>query len=321
MDELIEGIQAQLQEAENAEKTSEETALETTTQTVEETATQTGGETIVETEGETANTAQKQRKTAKSDPLEKSLEKASEKIEKDLDESFENDDSLGDDDGIEEASDPLLDMVQEPEPTTIEEEVEKSRGASTKSLNTLITLGEMLMDYVDNSKALLCSAISGKDAALYASDQKAKKALIEATKNYVQEIGIKPPTPTQTFLLAVAVWLLPSLGMASLERFQLGRAKRKEKAANSDNVQETESAEAVKDETPYQGSAVDYSQCKEYQEKRRLFNRHANGTYRHLIDGTYANVDLAREHPSPEILTLLNQGLSNVEIRQILYGE
>jgi hypothetical protein len=355
-DPLIEMLQAELRE-EEAKKKAAETGLQTASQTEVQTRTQTGVE--------TANTAQKQRKTAKTASVEKMQKQDSNNVSNNLETSPKNDskneenkefieeldeelpeyDEEGnegysdeDDNYIKESPDPLLDMVYEPGDTTVEEQVEKSTGASTKSLETLASLGEMVLDYLDNSKAQLCAAISGKEAALFASDQKAKKALIEATKTYVQEIGLKPPTPTQTFLLAVGMWLLPSFGLAGFERFKLITNKKKEKVvppapaapAPSAPVEQVSDKQEPIENTPaeeapsqiaYQGTEIDYTKCKEYEGKRRLFDRHAKGTYRHLSDGTYANVDLATEFPSAEVLELLEAGKTNAEIRAVLYDE
>lgn len=342
-DPIIELVQAGLRE-EAARKKQRETAAQTKIQTASQTETQT----ISQTGVETASTAQKQRKTVKSDSLETEEKQSSNNVSKNVETAFKNDveteekneweddfpedweegNSCPGDDYVKEGPDPLLDMIYDPGDTTVDEQVEKSTGASTKSLETLASIGEMVMDYLDNSKAQLCAAISGKEAALFASDQKAKKALIEATKTYVQEIGLKPPTPTQTFLLAVGMWLLPSLSLAGLERVKMITAKKKTIVPKPTGNQVRDYQEpaagteaAAFKETVEEEQATDYTQCKEYQEKRRLFDRHAKGTYRHLSDGTYANVDLANEFPSAMVLELLEAGKTNAEIRAILYGE
>lgn len=342
-DPIIELVQAGLRE-EAARKKQRETAAQTKIQTASQTETQT----ISQTGVETASTAQKQRKTVKSDSLETEEKQSSNNVSKNVETALKNDveteekneweddfpedweegNSCPEDDYVKEGPDPLLDMIYDPGDTTVDEQVEKSTGASTKSLETLASIGEMVMDYLDNSKAQLCAAISGKEAALFASDQKAKKALIEATKTYVQEIGLKPPTPTQTFLLAVGMWLLPSLSLAGLERVKMITAKKKTIVPKPTGNQVRDYQEpaagteaAAFNETVEEEQATDYTQCKEYQEKRRLFDRHAKGTYRHLSDGTYANVDLANEFPSAMVLELLEAGKTNAEIRAILYGE
>lgn len=368
-DPLIEMVQAQMR-AEEARKLEAETMFQITSKTGIQTASQTTSQTIPQTGVETASTAQKQGKTVKLATAEKTEKQDSNNVSKNLETVSKNSskneeknefteelgeeipedetakiegNSEGDENYIKERPDPLLDMVFDPGETTVDEQVGKSTGASTKSLDTLSSLGEMVLDYLDNSKAQLCAAISGKEAALFASDQKAKKALIEATKTYVQEIGLKPPSPTQTFLLAVGMWLLPSLGLAGFERFKLARSKKKIKAiipatefpapaeqvsdnqepAPIDNTPEEKEEEEAPAEykTEYQGTQIDYTKCKEYEQTRRLFDRHAKGTYRHLSDGTYANVDLATEFPSAIVLRLLEAGKTNAEIRATLYGE
>lgn len=333
MGTLIENLQAELQ-------------AKTRVQTEKETASQTASQTEVQTIGETAKTAEKQRKTVEIQAFKqgsKNAQTREEKISKKDSNNFEKaseteeaenpeydpvwEEMLKDPEEGEE-DDPLLDMVEEQETTTIEDEIEEGIGDSTKNLDTLEDLGELLMNYLDNSKAQLCGAISGQSAALYASDKRAKKALIKATKNYIQQIGVKTPSPTQTFLIAVGIWLLPSLSLAGYQRFKMVR-ERKYKLGSKPVVPTTESSlshEDKEEETigEYSGDEqeeVDYTQTKEYQEKRRLFDRHAKGTYRHLVDGTYANVDLADEFPSTEILALLEEGHSNASIRSILYGE
>ena len=365
-DPLIEMVQAQMR-AEEARKLEEETRFQITSKTGIQTTSQTIPQTTSQTEVETASTAQKQGKTVKlataektekqdSNNVSKNLETVSKNEEKNefiegVDEEIPEDEaakiegnSEGDENYIKERPDPLLDMVFDPGDTTVDEQIGKSTGESTKSLDTLSALGEMVLDYLDNSKAQLCAAISGKEAALFASDKKAKKALIEATKTYVQEIGLKPPTPAQTFLLAVGMWLLPSLGLAGFERFKLIRSKKEIKLitpvaptpAPAEQVSDTqeptpiestpientpEEEAPVQEKTEYQGTQIDYTKCKEYEQTRRLFDRHAKGTYRHLSDGTYANVDLAAEFPSAIVLRLLEADKTNAEIRATLYGE
>ena len=360
MDRLIEQIQSEIQ-------------AETKNQTEVQTTIQTESQTIPQTEVETASTAQKKRKEGKT-PLSKQVSKNAQTIEKqipnnvsdtietvtekelgegeeieeieeeldplleyeeDEDDEEEQDEIEEEYEGIETGNDPLLDMLEEAPGTTVEEQFEQGLGDSSKSLDTLVVLGEMVMDFLDNSKAQLCSAISGQEPALYASDKKAKKALIEATKNYVQEIGVKQPSPTQTFLIAVGMWIIPSLSLAGFQRFQLSReAKKNTPGKNSPKVKEaapqadsqtappeTDIPEPIEEQSLDVPAVVDYTSTKEYQSKRRLFDRHAKGTYRHLSNGTYANVDLATEFPSAELLALLEEGHNNAEIRVILYEE
>lgn len=349
-------------------KIQSEIGTETENQTEVQTTIQTESQTIPQTEVETASTAQKQRKEGEipfskqvsknaqtiekqspnnvSDNIETAKEEELlegeelEEIEEDLDPLLEYENNEEDEEDQEEikeeyedieTGDPLWDMLEEASSTTVEEQFEQSLGDSSKSLDTLVILGEMAMDFLDNSKAQLCSAISGQEAALYASDKKAKKALIEATKNYVQEIGVKKPSPTQTFLIAVGMWIIPSLSLAGFQRFQLSReAKKNTPGKNSPKVkeaapqtapQETDIPEPIEEQSLEVPAVVDYTSTKEYQSKRRLFDRHAKGTYRHLSNGTYANVDLATEFPSTELLVLLDEGHNNAEIRAILYEE
>lgn len=345
-------------QAEIAAKTGVETAPQTTIQTA--------SQTIPQTAVETAPTAQKQRKkvilnlssnSSKNDSKEllkvaqnnpQNVFKEEEEMDLPLmDEDYDWEDEM---EPIEEEiqvshQDPLDEHIADPEPRTIKEQVKESVGDSTKSLESLAMLGEAIMDFLDNSKAQLCAAISGKEAALYASDQKAKKALIEATKTYLQQVGVKGPTPAQTFLIAVGMWLLPSLGTAGIHRLKIVLAKKKQQELGSmpaaapvapsytppaaaytpavETAPQYQPAETTIPNNPVVDpvSVVDYSQTKEYQAKRRLFDRHAKGTYRYLADGTYANVDLADEYPSPELLPLLEEGKSNADIRELLYKE
>ncbi|BDS12968.1 hypothetical protein [Aureispira anguillae] len=336
MDSLVKQLQSEIRE-----EKPQETRVETTFQTEPQTESQT----IPQTEVETANTAQKQIKTAEkqdstqasnnaetiekktsnnvSDNSEKTEEKTIEEEEDPLWDYMMNEDKRAEEEEEEEEEDPLLNSIEGPEDRTVEEQIEESTGESQKNLDTLASLGVAVMDYLDNSKAQLCAAIGGKEAAFYASDTKAKKALINATKNYIQEIGIKPPSPTQTFLIAVGMWLLPSLSLAGFQRFKLireGKNKPSITPNTAENLMDQESiGEQSEEEQP--APAVDYTTTKEYQSGRRLFGRHANGTYRRLSDGEYANVDLADEYPSAELLALLEKGYSNAEIREIIYGE
>lgn len=281
-------------------------------------------------------------------------------------------------DDIEETeTDPLIDFINKEFPfdedeeneysssekknsSNIGDEVRAATGGSAKSQGTLAVLGDLLFDTLDKSKAQLCAVISGdsNNMADFTADARAKKALIAATTKYVQEVGVKAPTPAQTFLLAVGVWALPAFGAAGLKRFEAYQdskriklavdrktmlAERRAKYAENKTMKEEIKAkgsvldenenpghvqdlganqELVKDANSMDVQVVDFFNTKEYQDKRRYFERHATtGKYKYDKNGNYANVNIANELPSTEILSLLEAGASNAEIRELLYNE
>lgn len=233
----------------------------------------------------------------------------------DWDENDDFEEDFEDDDPLDESDDnPLDDFIEEPAPTNPVEEVKKATGDSPKNLQNLADLGEMALDLADMWKAQLCSAIGGQYPAEYTSDQKAKKALIAAFKEYLASQEIKAPTPFATLMIAIAMWGLPSFGTAFWHKYQLKKMK---KESNSDKQAYSEPlANNQADET------TDYSNVKEVIENRRLFTLHkTKGTYNRTPNGTFSGIDVSNEMPSPEIQELIDQGLKCREIRTTIYGE
>jgi hypothetical protein len=226
----------------------------------------------------------------------------------DFEDDFEEEEPLDESD-----DNPLDDFIQEPIPTNPVEEVKKATGDSPKNLQNLAELGEMALDLADMWKAQLCSAIGGQYPAEYTSDQKAKKALIAAFKEYLSSQEIKAPTPFATLMIALAMWGLPSFGTAFWHKYQL---KKMEKEVSGDKQADTEPLADM------QTDVKDYSPLNEFKENRRLFTLHkTKGTYNRTPNGTFSGIDVSEEMPSPEIQELIDQGLKCREIRTIIYGE
>lgn len=246
-------------------------------------------------------------------------------------ETEENEDYLGDnaqddfddDNPIEETEDdPLDNYIEDPteresyeEKSNPVEEIRKATGDSPKNLQNLSKLGEMVLDMADTWKAQLCSAYSGQAPAEYTSDMAAKKALIEAFKEYFNSQEIKAPSPFGTLMIALALWGLPSIGTAIWHKYQLKKEEKK-KAVQP----QPKPVVQVQEETGE--AATDYTQTKEYKENRRLFTIHkTKGTYNRTASGTFSQINVSDEYPSPEIQQLIDEGKKCPEIRNIIYRE
>lgn len=220
--------------------------------------------------------------------------------------------------------DPLDEAINsDPEDKPIDEIIEDLTGGSVKNLEVLEELGSLAMEKIDDSKAMLCSAISGESPANYTSDKKLNKALVNAFVNYFRSNNVKAPSPFGTLMLALAMWGLPSLGSAFFHR------KKAQKIAKQQAVQKAKESKEDIEDLEIEGEAqsdrpanLDYSQLKEYQENRRIFTIHKeSGCYNRTPKGQFCKTSLATEKPSPEIQAMLDEGLSSAEIRERLYQE
>ena len=223
-----------------------------------------------------------------------------------------------------EEQDPLDEAINgEPEEKPIDEVIGDLTGDSVKNLELLEELGEIAMEKIDDSKAMLCSAISGESPARYASDKKLNKALLRAFANYMRSNQVKTPSPLGSLLLVLAMWGLPTLGAAFYDRNKAKKAIKKQAAQKAkktaEGIEDLEIEGEAQSDTPNQ---LDYTHLKEYQENRRLFDIHKEtGCYNRTPKGQFCKTSLATEKPSPEIQQMLDQGWSNVEIRAALYNE
>ena len=158
-------------------------------------------------------------------------------------------------------------------------------------------------------KADLCSAWSGQKAELYTGNEKARKAVISATKEYLKSKEVSAPSPFVTLLIAIALYAGPGIALAGWHKYQIKKQKRNT---------ETKIIELH----PNKSKAKDYSNLKEVKEGRRLFTIHkTKGTYNKKPNGDFWYIDDANEEPSPEIQQLIDEGKKCPEIRSILYGE
>lgn len=211
----------------------------------------------------------------------------------------------------------------EEEDKTIDEVFSDVTGDSVKNLELLEELGELAIEKLDDSKAMLCSAISGESPARYASDKKLNKALLKAFVNYLRSNNVKTPSPLNALLLVLLMWGLPTLGAAFFHR---SKAK---KAAKKRAAKKAERTESIIEDLEIEGEAqsdsiqeIDYTNLKEYQEGRRLFTVHKEtGLYNRTPKGQFCKTSLANEKPSPVIQRMLDEGLASAEIREIIYNE
>ncbi|WP_052595742.1 hypothetical protein [Aureispira sp. CCB-QB1] len=243
--------------------------------------------------------------------------------------NWEEDEEEEWDDIEENESDPLTEFEGEPssdrEPPTEKVEQIKERISSEKNSKNIERLGAKFLDKADFFKASLCSKLSGQHMAEYVADDEMKAILIDCIKEYLATKEVSELSPFGALMAALAMWTLPPLGIALLDRFQL---KKEEKQKTSTNLNqaatETTTVEAVEVEDEVQGEAqTDYSHLKEFQEKRKVFSVNADGKYNRVPNGkTYIKVDIADEFPSPEIQEWLEQGKKDREIRKLLgYGQ
>jgi len=263
-------------------------------------------------------------------------EEEDDEVSEDLeDEEFEEEDDEFD---FPEEDDDVLGSYAEDESSetkSVEEVVNNATGDSAKNLDALKDLGELVIDFLDDSKAQVCSAISGQPSSQYASGQKLNKALLKAFVAYMDSQEVKAPTPLGTLLLTLALWGLPALGTAYFHRRKAQKAKKQqakeaihqeENSEESPSELETEKEEEevsegeAKSDMPDPGTSVDYTQTKEYKDKRRMFDLHANtGCYSRDLTGKFAKTSLAGEKPSSELQALINQDSDNAKIRSIIY--
>lgn len=210
----------------------------------------------------------------------------------------------------EENADPLDESVEQDaeQEKNMEDIYSEVTGDSAKNNELLLGLGDLVMEKLDNSKALICSAISGKDPANYTSDKRLNKALLKAFVNYLNSQELKAPSPFGTLLFALAIWGLPTLGAAYFHRIQ-------SKKAGNDLVEDL-----IEVEAEAQSDGEDYSQTKEFKDNRRVFTIHKEtGCYNRTPDGKFCRTSVATEKPSPAIQKLLDQDLDSAAIRELLY--
>jgi hypothetical protein len=240
----------------------------------------------------------------------------------DEDEDFDFED-LDLDDIEEEDEDPDEEFKGEPasdnEPPPSETVGEtKERVSSEKNRENLERIGAKFLGKADLFKATLCSKIGRKHLAEYVADDDTIDILIQCIKEYLDTKEVEEPSPFAALMLALAMWTLPPLGVALLDRFSLPKEDKtapKKKTSKSLN-QETD--------TPTQEEPkADYSKLREYQEKRKTFSLNADGKYNRVPDGkTYIKVEFADEYPSPEVQEWIEEGKKDREIRKLLdYGE
>ncbi len=247
-------------------------------------------------------------------------------------EEEEDEEEEGDLEEIEEGEgDPLEDYQGDentPPPTEKVEQVNE-RISSEKNRKNLERLGAKFLDKADLLKANLCSKISGEHLGEYVADEEMKEILLECIKEYLATKEVTELSPFGALMAALAMWSLPPLGVALLDRFQLKKeeqkklkAAEKKKAASKENEPTTETnATEIEAEEVEGEQQTDYTHLKEYQEQRKVFETNAAGKYNRTAKGTYLKVDLADELPSPEVQELLDQGKKDREIRKILgYG-
>lgn len=218
---------------------------------------------------------------------------------------------LDDEPQIQETNEnPLNDFIEQPSTTAKpEEKIKQVNGDSKKNLDNLATLGKMGLDMLDAWKSQLCSAIGGDHPAEYTSEEKHKEALLAAFQEYLRSQEFKAPTPFGTLMIALAIWGLPSISMAFMQKYEFLPSARSEQ-----KKREAEQATAE--------AKTDYSHLKEFKEGRRLFTIHkTKGTYNRSPKGTFSAIDVSDEYPSPEIQALIDQGKTSPEIRTLLYGE
>lgn len=219
----------------------------------------------------------------------------------------------------ESETDPLLDQIEtdkkkqeaEPKTTTVEELSKKATG-SPKNRKNLEKLGLLVLTRADVAKAKMCSRISGQHIVEYLADDEIKEALIAAIKEYLASQEFKEPSPFATLMLALSAWVLPPLGVALWDKYML--PKKEEKA--------TPSQTTTREEGEQPAQKTDYSDLKEYQDKRAIFSTTADGFYNRTPKGLFIKKAFADEKPSPQVQAWLDDGLTNKEIKEKLnYGK
>lgn len=263
------------------------------------------------------------------DELDDELDDDFEDLDFDFENATEEEDIL---DGYVDDSEP------EPRKETVEEVLEDTAGDSAKNLDNLATIGTLILEKLDDFKANVCSAISGKPTSIYASDKRANKALMAAFGTYIATTKVKTPSPLATLILAILVWGAPSFILAFMHRPKKSKEAKKtqqaKQSAPSKNQSQTSAArqvveEEVEEEVTAEAASDQqapnpYEHTKEYQEGRRYFGIHkTNGCYQYTMlepgKHDYCKLSLANELPSPEIQALLDDNLSQDDICKILY--
>jgi hypothetical protein len=245
----------------------------------------------------------------------------------DEEEEEDNFDFPDDEDDYEDEDEDILENYAEEEDDgekRIEDVVNDATGDSAKNIEALKDLGELAIDFLDDTKAQLCSAISGQASSQYASGKKLNKALLKAFVAYMNSQDVKAPSPAGTLLLTLALWGLPALGTAYFHRKQVQKANKKKAKEQINQGTEKETEEEVRGESksdgPKEQEPVNYKETKECKDKRRMFDLHAStGCYSRDLSGKFAKASLAGEKPSPELQELIDKGCDNVKIRSILY--
>lgn len=222
----------------------------------------------------------------------------------------------------DEEEDPLDDAISGgSEDTGVDELLSDLTGDSVKNLELLEELGELAMEKIDDSKAMLCSAISGESPARYASDKKLNKALLKAFANYLRSSNVKKPSPLGSLLLVLAMWGLPTLGAAFFHRSKAKKAAVKKAKEAGDSIIEDIEIEGEAQSDSEEG-VLDYTNLKEYQENRRIFTVHKeSGCYNRTAKGQFCKTSLSDEKPSPEIQRMLDEELTSAAIRERIYNE
>ena len=226
----------------------------------------------------------------------------------------------------DEEEDPLDDAINGgSEETAVDDLLSEITGDSVKNLELLEELGELAMEKIDDSKAMICSAISGESPARYASDKRLNKALLKAFANYMRSNNVKKPSPLGSLLLVLAMWGLPSLGAAFFHRNKAKKAAKKQalkkaKEVGDSIVEDLEIEGEAQSDNPE--TSFDYTQLKEYQENRRIFTVHKeSGCYNRTAKGQFCKTSLSDEKPSPLIQRMLDEGLTSADIRERIYNE
>lgn len=205
----------------------------------------------------------------------------------------------------------------EPPPTETVGET-KERVSSEKNRKNLERLGAKVLGKADLFKATLCSKIGGKHVAEYVADDETIDILIECIKEYLETKEVEEPSPFAALMLALAMWTLPPLGVALLDRYSIPKeepTKAKQKTSKNLNQEVTTAPKAA--------PKPDYSNLKEYKDQRKTFSLNADGKYNRVPDGkTYIKVEFADEYPSPEVQEWIDEGKKDREIRKLLgYGQ
>ena len=211
----------------------------------------------------------------------------------------------------EEEGDPLDDVIidnPEPPKENPQETLAKATGESQKNYENLERIAGIGLDWLDGIKSNACSKMSGEQPAIFAADQKQTKALIEAGKEWFKTMEVKAPTAAGTFALA----LIAYLGAPFVSAF----AFKKGLIPSIDPVyKETqEERQPIKDTSKYK----DLKEVKQGRKNFKIFTD--KGTYRTTPKGTFSKKAVSNEKPSPEVMDMIQDGKTNEEIREVLYG-